>query len=380
MSAPLLPSLAMLLPAFGVAVVVAWLLVHTRDWHLHLTGDHPDSGPQKIHTEATPRIGGLAVMGGLLAGLICLYFTAPPPLRAQLDALRPGWLLAGLVPLFVLGLVEDIRKSVSVRLRFGVSLAAGALAHTYAGVRIETLGFHFLDTLLQTLPLLGLLVTLVAVAGLVHAMNIVDGLNGLLAGIALVVLGVLAVVAARFDETALLLLALACMAATLGFAVFNFPRARLFCGDAGAYVIGYVIAVVVILLVLRQPTISPWFALAVVMHPVTETLYSAWRRIREGLHPTHPDARHMHSLWAASLQRRIQETGQPIWLGINAGASWRTLVVASLPSVLAATCPTHAVALQFICLGYLLVFVITVRLLERPVRVKETSPFLSNDA
>jgi hypothetical protein len=88
----------------------------------------------------------------------------------------------------------------------------------------------------------------------------------------------------------------------------------------------------------------------------------------------------MHSLWAASLQRRIQETGQPIWLGINAGASWRTLVVASLPSVLAATCPTHAVALQFICLGYLLVFVITVRLLERPVRVKETSPFLSNDA
>ncbi len=375
----LLPQLAPLLPAFGVAVMVAWLLVHTRDWHLHLTGDHPDSGPQKLHTEATPRIGGLAVMAGLLAGLIWLYFAAEPGLRAQLQALRPGWLLAGLLPLFLLGMIEDIRKSISVRLRFGVSLAAGAIAHVFAGVRVEALGLPVIDALLQSLPLLSLLFTLVAVAGLVHAMNIVDGLNGLLAGITLVVLGVLAVVAARFAETALMLLALAGMAATAGFAVFNFPRARLFCGDAGAYLIGYLAAVIVILLVLRQPTISPWFALAVVMHPVTETLYSAWRRVREGLHPTHPDARHMHSLWAARLQRRREETGQTVWLGTNAGASWRTLAVASLSPLLAMTCPTQATALQFICLGYLAVFVVTVRLLERPIFDEDAAPLLSND-
>lgn len=369
--------------AFGAAAAVAWLLVHTRDFHLHLTGDHPESGPQKLHTEATPRIGGLAVMAGIVAGLIALYHTGTPDGFAPLDALHPVRLGIGFLPLFALGLVEDISKAVSVRLRMGVSLMAGILAYSLAGVRIESLGLPVIDSIVLSLPLVGpmaaLLLTLIAIAGLVHAMNIVDGLNGLLAGITLVILGVLAVVSARFGENGLVLLALTGMAATAGFAVFNFPRGRLFCGDAGAYLIGYLIAVIVILLVLREKTLSPWFALAVVIHPVTETLYSAWRRWRLGLSPTHPDARHMHSLWAANLQQRADETGQRIWLGTNAGASWRTQIVASLPVLLAATCPTETHLLQLICLGYAGLFVVVVRLLERPVYTVAASQFLSDD-
>ena len=176
-----------------------------------------------------------------------------------------------------------------------------------------------------------------------------------------------------------MLLALTGMAATAGFAVFNFPRGRLFCGDAGAYLIGYLIAVIVILLVLRQKTVSPWFALAVVIHPVTETLYSAWRRWRLGLSPTHPDARHMHSLWAANLQQRADESGLRIGLGTNAGASWRTQIVASVPVLLAATCPTETPLLQLICLSYVGLFVVVVRLLERPVYTVAASQFLSDD-
>jgi UDP-GlcNAc:undecaprenyl-phosphate GlcNAc-1-phosphate transferase len=365
--------------ALGVGAAVAWLLVHTRNLHLHLTGDHPESGPQKLHTEATPRIGGLAVLAGLMAGLVALHVLAAPALGAGLDALHPVRLGIGFLPLFALGLIEDVSKTVSVRLRMGVSLVAGAMAYFLAGVRIESLGLPIVDALLLSLPLAPLLLTLVAVAGLVHAMNIVDGLNGLLAGITLVILGVLAVVANRFGETGLALLSLTGMAAVTGFALFNFPRARLFCGDAGAYLIGYLIAVTVILLVLRQQAISPWFALAVVIHPVTETLYSAWRRWRIGLSPTHPDARHMHSLWAANLQQRRDESGQRVWLGVNAGASWRTQVVAGLPVVLAATCPTQGLALQGICLAYVAVFIVTVRLLERPVYTVAASRFLSDE-
>jgi hypothetical protein len=99
----------------------------------------------------------------------------------------------------------------------------------------------------------------------------------------------------------------------------------------------------------------------VVIHPVTETLYSAWRRWRLGLSPTHPDARHMHSLWAANLQQRADESGLRIGLGTNAGASWRTQIVASVPVLLAATCPTETPLLQLICLGYVGLFVLVVR-------------------
>ena len=370
--------------AFGVALAVSWLLVHTRDLHLEFTGDDPQGGPQKVHTEATPRIGGAAVMAGLVAGLMALGLAEPSTAQASVAALNPVRLGIGFLPLFALGLLEDVSKAVSVRLRLVVSLVAGALAYTLAGVRIESLDLPMLDALVFGLPLVGqitpLLLTLVAVAGLVHAMNIIDGLNGLLAGVTLVILGVLAGVAGRFGETGLALLALIGLAATAGFALFNFPRGRLFCGDAGAYLIGYLIAVIVILLVLRQKSISPWFALAVVIHPVTETLYSAWRRWRLGLSPTHPDARHMHSLWAANLQQRLDESGQRVWLGVNAGASWRTQVVASLPVLLAASCPTQTLALQAICLGYLVLFVTVVRLLERPVYTVAASRFLSDES
>jgi UDP-N-acetylmuramyl pentapeptide phosphotransferase/UDP-N-acetylglucosamine-1-phosphate transferase len=253
-----------------------------------------------------------------------------------------------------------------VRLRLGVSLAAGALVWALAGVRVTALGLPLLDDLLVAVPAFSLVFTLVAVGGLVHAMNIVDGLNGLLAGKTLVVLGTVALVAARFNEPVLVLLAVAGMAATAGFAVFNFPHGRMFCGDAGAYLIGYLSAILVVLLVLRQDTLSPWFALAVVIHPVTETLYSVWRRASNGLSATHPDARHMHSLWSARLRTLERATGQRVWLGSNAGAAWRTLAVAAVPSLLATCWSTHTLALQVLCVAYVAAFIVVVRLLEQP--------------
>lgn len=369
MSESLSQQLALLLPGFSVAAGVAWLMVHTRDFHIHLTGDDPSGGPQKLHSEAIPRIGGLAILAGVTVQVIWLYFMASTEVQTSLHAIKPLFLALGLLPLFVLGVIEDIRQAVSVKFRLGMSLVAGGIACFLAGVRVENLGLSFVDSLIHSLPLLALvfppLFTMVAVAGLVHAMNIVDGLNGLLAGMSLVVLGVLAAVSDSYGEHGLTLLALAGMAGTAGFGLFNFPRARIFCGDAGAYLLGYLIAVIAILLVLRQPAISPWFALAVIAHPVTETLYSVWRRYRMGLSPTHPDARHMHSLWAIKLRQHGLETDEAVWLGVNAGASWRTLAVASSPTLVAATIPTHATALQILCVAYLGVFFVTMRLLER---------------
>ena len=371
MSESLSQQLALLLPGFSVAAGVAWLMVHTRDFHIHLTGDDPSGGPQKLHSEAIPRIGGLAILAGVTVQVIWLYFMASTEVQTSLHAIKPLFLALGLLPLFVLGVIEDIRQAVSVKLRLGMSLVAGGIACFLAGVRVENLGLSFVDSLIHSLPLLASvfppLFTMVAVAGLVHAMNIVDGLNGLLAGMSLVVLGVLAAVSDSYGEHGLTLLALAGMAGTAGFGLFNFPRARIFCGDAGAYLLGYLIAVIAILLVLRQPAISPWFALAVIAHPVTETLYSVWRRYRMGLSPTHPDARHMHSLWAIKLRQNGQETDETVWLGVNAGASWRTLAVASLPTLVAATIPTHATGLQMLCVAYLVVFLVTMHLLERAV-------------
>ncbi len=358
--------------AFGASAALAWLIVRTRHLHLHLTADHPGLGPQKHHEEATPRIGGLAILVGLMAGLLALrtltgQWLGPVPGLG----LALGGLLLALLPLYTLGMVEDLHQSVSVRLRLGLSLGAGALAWMVADVRIGALGLPGIDGWLRAVPLLGVVVTAVAVAGLVHAMNIIDGANGLLAGVSLVVFGALAWVAAQFGEVALLRLAVLGAAAVAGFGVLNFPRGRLFCGDAGAYLIGFLCAVLVILLVARQPAISPWFALALVLHPVVETLYSAWRRFRQGMKPTEPDARHMHSLWVAVLRARTARGAAPPWLGTNAGASWRTLLLAALPSVLAAAMPTRQGWLQLLCVAYAALFVFVVKRLQASVEAPD---------
>lgn len=351
---------------------MAWLIVRTRHWHLHLTADHPGLGPQKHHDEATPRVGGLAIFVGVLAGLLAWRALTGEwlgPVSGQGIAL--GALLGALLPLYALGMVEDLHQSVSVRVRLGLSLAAGALAWAVADVRIGALGLPGIDDWLRTVPLLSGVVTAVAVAGLVHAMNIIDGANGLLAGVSLVVFGALAWVAAQFGEVALLRLAVLGAAAVAGFGLLNFPRGRLFCGDAGAYLIGFLCAALAILLVARQPAISPWFALALVLHPVVETLYSAWRRFRQGMKPTEPDAQHMHSLWMAVLRARTARGAAPPLLGTNAGAAWRTVLLAAGPTVLAAAMPTQQLWLQLVCVSYGAVFVWVVRRLQAQVEAPE---------
>ncbi|GAB4203181.1 MAG: hypothetical protein Fur0019_02060 [Tibeticola sp.] len=360
--------------AFGAAAALAWLIVRTQHWHLHLTGDHPGLGPQKHHEEATPRVGGLAILAGLMAGMLALRAITGEWLGPVSNhGIALGGLLLALLPLYALGMVEDLHQSVSVRLRLGLSLAAGAVAWMVAEVRIGALGLPGIDGWLRAVPLLGVVVTAVAVAGLVHAMNIIDGANGLLAGVSLAVFGALAWVAGQFGEVTLLRLAVLGAAAVAGFGLLNFPRGRLFCGDAGAYLIGFLCAALVVLLVARQPAISPWFALALVLHPVVETLYSAWRRFRQGMKPTEPDARHMHSLWMAVLRARTARGAEPPWLGPNAGATWRTLLLAALPTGLAAAMPTRQGGLQLLCVAYVALFVFVVKRLQASVEAPEVT-------
>jgi UDP-N-acetylmuramyl pentapeptide phosphotransferase/UDP-N-acetylglucosamine-1-phosphate transferase len=340
------------------ATSVGLLLLLTRRWHMRWTADHPDSGPQKLHINPTPRIGGLAVVAGLLAGLCALAaavqgVTPPTWLRYP-----PEWILAGGALLFITGLAEDLTGALAARVRLLLSMVVGAMLWFGAGLRVTHADFPLLDFLLSLWPV-SMVFTMVAVAGLVHAMNIVDGLNGLLAGINLAVLSAIFFVALRTDQSLTAMVALICAASTLGFALFNFPAARMFCGDAGAYVIGFVAAVLLVSL-MEQQVVSPWFGLTVVIHPVVETLYSAWRRSSGGRRATLPDARHMHSLWMA----RLRHGDRPVWLGANAGAALRTAGMATIPALLATFWPNNREALMAVCLLYVAAFVAVVRTLD----------------
>jgi UDP-GlcNAc:undecaprenyl-phosphate GlcNAc-1-phosphate transferase len=297
--------------AVGAAAAAA-LIVRYRALHLAVTGDQPGGQPQKFHAEPTPRIGGLAVVIGLvtagIAGTLSGAVTAPFL-----------WLMvAALLPAFLGGFVEDLTRRVGVATRLLMTLVSAAIAFAWLDAALYRSDIQWLNVAFSYWPL-SLAGTLLAVAGLAHAMNIIDGYHGLSAGVGVLALLALALVAHRIGDLQLATVGFAVAGAYAGFLLLNWPFGKIFLGDGGAYLLGTTLAIFSAQLVGRHAEVSPWFPLVLVVYPVWETLFSMLRRATFDRTPIGaPDARHLHSLVYLLLGRRNAATAVPFWLGQGA--------------------------------------------------------------
>ncbi|NYT79130.1 glycosyl transferase [Alcaligenaceae bacterium] len=279
-----------------VAFTIGGLIVASERWHGVFTGDSDLSKPQASHTRSTPRVGGLAVVAGSLAGLLVLG-----PSNMTLTWLWPVLFIAAM-PVFVAGLLEDITKDVGAGKRLLAAFASAAIAWWLLG-GVSRVGISWVDAVLAFWPI-SLLFTMVAVGGCTHALNIVDGMNGLAGMIATLMAISLALVAIQVQDIPIFLISTSLASATLGFLVWNFPFGRVFLGDGGAYFLGFMLAELAVQLVVRNPSVSPFYALAVLFYPVFETLFSIWRRrFKRGTPVDQPDALHLHQLVFRRLVR-----------------------------------------------------------------------------
>ncbi|MCX5589876.1 MraY family glycosyltransferase [Alcaligenes endophyticus] len=286
-----------------VAFMVGGLIVFSERWHGKLTGDFDLTKPQATHSRATPRVGGLAILAGSFAGLMVLG-----PSNMTLTWLWPVLFLAAM-PVFVAGLVEDITKDVGSLKRLLAAFLSAAIAWWLLG-GVSRVGVAWADWILAYWPV-SLFFTMVAVGGCTHALNIIDGMNGLAGMIATLMALSLALVAWQVQDYPIFLIATSLASATLGFLVWNFPFGRVFLGDGGAYFLGFMLAELAVQLVVRNPSVSPFYALAVLFYPVFETLFSIWRRrFKRGVPVDQPDALHLHQLVFRRLVRVTFSRGQ----------------------------------------------------------------------
>jgi UDP-N-acetylmuramyl pentapeptide phosphotransferase/UDP-N-acetylglucosamine-1-phosphate transferase len=280
--------------AFGLSLGLCIALVLTRRWHGRFSNDG-FVGPQKFHLHPTPRIGGAAIATA--------YWLVWPLLAGELATL---WAQIGLAatPALLAGLAEDITKRVPTRVRLLATMGAGALfvATTgYAMAEVDVPGFDWL----LSFSLGALVFTAFSMGGVANAVNIIDGFNGLASGACLIMLGSFAVVAARAGDALVLDLALLYAALIAGFFVVNFPGGRLFLGDGGAYLCGFLLAALGVLLVMRNPEVSAWTAMLICGYPVIETLASMRRKARRRRSSMgEPDRVHFHMLAYRWLGRR----------------------------------------------------------------------------
>lgn len=288
-----------LILAFFLATLIGGWLVRNAG---RFTRRYPANAPQRFHTGEVPRLGGIAIF----VALALVSVRQVHPVVGDLGHARMEWgawaaLLVTLLPAVFGGVYEDLSQRLTPLWRLALTGVSAILAVFWLGLTVDRLGLAWIDPYWQALPVLGMALAWLAVAGMPHAFNLIDGYNGLAGVIALAVAAALIIVALKVGDWPLAALLCALSGATAGFLVWNYPRGLLFAGDGGAYLWGAVLGIASLALVQRNSAVSPWFPVLLLAYPITETLFSVYRKIVRGQSPSLADSLHFHQL----IYRRI---------------------------------------------------------------------------
>jgi UDP-GlcNAc:undecaprenyl-phosphate GlcNAc-1-phosphate transferase len=238
-------------------------------------------GLHKRHKTPTPQLGGIAIYLAFLIP-ISLYLPLSPQLLA---------VLLGATLMVFLGVIDDTLGT-NAWIKFFGQIVIAFITYQ-AGLRINWVtnpmgGLVVLDWL--SLPL-----TILWIVGITNAINLMDGVDGLASGMSGISAGILAFVAYQTNQPVAALLLIAILGANLGFLRYNFAPAKIFMGDSGSMMLGYLLSTVSILGVLKSTVtlslIIPILALGI---PISDTLYSIFRRLKNKQPIFKADNGHFH--------------------------------------------------------------------------------------
>ena len=239
-------------------------------------------GGRRINTLPVPRLGGLALFLGLLV-----------PALAFLHSGREnrGVLLGAAVAVTV-GIVDDFR-GLPWYGKLGGQLAAAGVA-TGFGIWVNRFTLPFIG--IHTLhPAVGIPLTIAWIVAIMNMVNFLDGLDGLAAGVAGISGLTFSVIALSLGKVDAAVLSAIVFGACVGFLRHNFYPARIFMGDSGALLLGFVLATVSVQGLLKTAaTVALFFPLLVLAVPIVDTTFVVLRRLRHGQKVFEGDQAHIH--------------------------------------------------------------------------------------
>jgi UDP-GlcNAc:undecaprenyl-phosphate GlcNAc-1-phosphate transferase len=266
--------------AFLVAAVLAWLLVPLAERLARRIGavDYPKE--RSLHQVPTPKLGGLAILAGVLvAG--ALFLPTVPETRA---------ILIGAAFIALVGVVDDVFE-----LPAGVKLLgqfAAAMIPVFNGLTVGSFTLPFVgavqlnDVNIGHWPIvghvhLGHLLTVLGIVAVMNVINLIDGVDGLAAGVCVISAGTLAVIALSLDRTGAGVLAALTAGASLGFLRHGFPPASSFMGDTGSNLLGYMLGAVAVEGALKtNAVVALLFPLLVLAVPILDTGFVIAKRLK----------------------------------------------------------------------------------------------------
>ncbi|HVK97163.1 MAG TPA: MraY family glycosyltransferase [Flavisolibacter sp.] len=264
--------------------------------------DEPDE--RKMHISPVPTLGGIAACIGM--GVACiLWFPFSNDTFTITFFFSAGVLL-------IIGIMDDL-KHLSAKYKFAIQVAIAFLI-AFSGVRVNTFNGLFG---IEELPISAQYTfTILAITGITNAFNLIDGIDGLAGGLGFMSLVILGLFLNLSDDATMALIAFSLAGGVLGFLYYNFNPAKIFMGDTGSLVLGFVLSILCIKFIQLNSGIprviphAPVFTLSVVFIPVFDTIRVFAIRIWQGRSPFAPDKNHIHHLltnngWSHSFSAKL---------------------------------------------------------------------------
>lgn len=288
-------------------------------------------GERKVHSKPMVRLGGVSIFLGTVIALLIVWWMGgfgvlPPDKEYEIWGLTIGGLA-----FFLIGLADDLfGLPPFVRLLLQ-TICAGAAWQV--GVQIDFMTIPFVG-LVKFPDAISFPITILWLVGMTNAINWIDGLDGLAAGVSGIAAVVMLIVSLFMHQPAAALIAAALAGAALGFLRYNFNPAQIFMGDGGSYFIGFTLAGVGVVGLVKTTAVTavvlPYIILAV---PILDMSAVIVDRIRNGKSPFVADKRHLHHrLLQAGLSHRLTVLfiySLTLWVGSLA------LAFAGIPSGIA---------------------------------------------
>jgi len=249
---------------------------------------------RKIHEQATPRLGGAAILTSYL-GVLLVGGVFIPQLREILWGENPfgGYILIGAVAIFVIGILDDLSRLSPKTKLVGEFLVAALVVW---GARFSFTEVQFLGLGTISFPeWFGFALACLWIVGMANAINLIDGLDGLASGITLTGLLAVNVVGYLTGIPGVTWFATLLIGCLLGFLVFNSRPASIFLGDCGSLTLGYLAGCLSLLASSRnEGVIDGIFPILAFALPITDCVFAICRRLLRGRSPFSPDMEHFH--------------------------------------------------------------------------------------
>jgi len=265
-----------------VAFVVVMLLTPAVGGMARLLGVVDTPGGRRLNLRPVPRLGGLALFLGIFVPSLAFL---------PLDRETRGLLLGAAVAVTV-GAIDDFRGLRWWEKLGGQLIAAGI--PTGFGIWVDRFTFPFVG--IHTVPVwIGVPLTIVWIVAIMNMVNFLDGMDGLAAGVAAIAGLTFAVIALSLAKPDAAIMSAIVFGACVGFLRHNFYPARIFMGDSGALLLGFVLAALTVQGLLKTAaTVALLFPLLVLAVPIVDTTFVVARRLRHGQKVFEGDQAHLH--------------------------------------------------------------------------------------